>query len=297
MKKYASLLIVAAGACWGCLGIFVRNLNVFGIESIEIVEVRSIVCTLVFGTVILVKDRKLFHINPRHLWCFLGTGIVGITFFNMCYFLTIKTASLSVAAVLLYTAPIFVMIFSAALFREPVTKRKAVSLVMAFSGCMLVSGIFDSSAVLSLKGLIIGLCAGIGYACYTVFLRYAVNYGYHPLTTQFYTFVVAAAGGAFLADFGKVAAGVSLGGIKPVLLFAGIGILTTALPNILYNTGMKYVDNGKASVLASAEPVMAILIGIILYREIPTPLSAFGMVLSVAAIILINREESPSKSS
>lgn len=291
MKKYASLLILTAGACWGALGIFVRNLNAFGIESMEIVEIRSLVCTVIIGAAVLIRGKALLRINPRHLWCFFGTGVIGITFFNFCYFTTIKASSLSVAAVLLYTAPVFVMIFSAVLFKERVTLRKIVSLVLAFTGCMLVSGVFDGSAVLNTKGLLIGLCAGIGYACYTVFLRYAVNYGYHPLTAQFYTFLIAAVAGAFLTDFQVVAEGVSRGGMTPVLLFLGIGLVSTALPNVLYNTGMKYIDNGKTSVMASVEPVMAIIFGIAFFGEMPTLTAAFGMMLSVTAIILVNTEK------
>ena len=211
MKKYASLLILAAGTCWGCLGIFVRNLNSFGIESMEIVEVRSIVCVFLLAMVILIV-----------------------------LILTMKAASLYVAAVLLYTAPFFVKLLSAVLFRESITGRKIVSLIMAFAGCMLVSGVFDGSAILTTKGLLIGLCSGIGYACYTIFLRYAVNYGYHPLTAQFYTFLIAAVGGAFLTDFGRVAEGIETGGAVPILLFLGIGLVSTTIPNLLYNTGMKY---------------------------------------------------------
>lgn len=291
MKKYASLLILAAGTCWGCLGVFVRNLNAFGIESMEIVEMRSIVCLVLLGMAILIRDRSLFCVNPKHLWCFFGTGVVGITFFNFCYFLTMKAASLSVAAVLLYTAPIFVMLLSAVLFHESITRRKIVSLIMAFTGCMLVSGVFDGSAVLTTKGIFIGLCSGIGYACYTIFLRYAVNYGYHPLTAQFYTFLIAAIGGAFLTDFHRVAEGIEIGGTVPILLFLGIGLVSTALPNLLYNIGMKYIDNGKASVMASVEPVMAIVVGLVLFGEVPSPVAAAGMVLSISAVVLVNLEK------
>lgn len=288
MKKYAGLLIIIAGTCWGAIGIFIRKLNSFGIESMQIVEIRAIVALLFVSAVVISYDRKLLKIQLRHIWCFLGTGIVGIILFNLCYFMTIEASSLSVAAVLLYTAPIFVMIFSAVLFKEKITGIKMISLLMAFTGCVLVSGIFDGSAILTAKGFAIGLCAGLGYAFYTIFNRYALNYGYNPLTVQFYTFLSAIIAGAFFTDFRQISDVVQTQGIIAVAVIAGIGLLCTAIPNVLYTSGLKYIDNGRTSVMASIEPVMAIVFGILLFHEIPTPLAAVGMLLSLCAIILVN---------
>lgn len=288
MKKYAGLLIIVAGTCWGAIGIFIRELNSFGIDSMQIVEIRAIVAMVFISIVLISYDRKLLKIHLRHIWCFLGTGIVGIIIFNLCYFMTIEAASLSVAAVLLYTAPIFVMIFSAFLFKEKITGIKMISLLMAFTGCVLVSGIFDGSAILTAKGFSIGLCAGLGYAFYTILNRYALNYGYNPLTVQFYTFLSAIIAGAFFTDFRQISDAVQTQGIIAVVVIAGIGFLCTAVPNVLYTSGLKYIDNGKTSVMASIEPVMAIVFGILLFHEIPTPLAAVGMLLSLGAIILVN---------
>ena len=291
MKKYAGLLIIMAGTCWGAIGIFIRKLNAIGIESMQIVEIRAIVAMLLIGIGVLIYDKRLFKIRQKHIWCFLGTGIVGIIFFNLCYFITIEASSLSVAAVLLYTAPIFVMIFSAVLFQEKITRIKVISLTMAFTGCVLVSGIFDGSAVLTAKGFLIGICAGLGYALYTIFSIYALNYGYNPLTVQFYTFLFAVIAGAFFTDFRQVEIAVVTEGTGAMAVIAGIGLICTAVPNVLYTSGLRYIDNGKTSVMASIEPVMAIVFGILLFHEVPTPLAAAGMLLSLSAIILVNYEK------
>ena len=85
--------------------------------------------------------RELLRIRLRDLWCFLGTGIGSIVFFNYCYFKTISLTSMSVAAVLLYTAPAIVMVLSRILFGERFTVRKVTALVMTFVGCIFVTGI------------------------------------------------------------------------------------------------------------------------------------------------------------
>ena len=291
MKKFAPFLIIIAGICWGAIGIFVRKLNSFGIQSLEIVDVRAIVSAFLIGVLLLVYNKKLLYIHPRHLWTVFGTGVAGIIFFNLCYFSTIKASSLSVAAVLLYTAPIFVMLLSSLLFKERITKKKVFCLGLSLIGCVMVSGIFDGTATLDGKGFVVGLGAGLGYALYTIFTRYALIYGEHPLTIQFYTFLFGAIGGYFISDIEIIKLSVMTYGSGPIVFILGIGIFCTAIPNVLYNYGLKYVDNGTTSIMASVEPAMAIIFGIIFFHEIPSPVAAIGMIFSLTSIILINRNK------
>ena len=111
------ILILTAGILWGCMGLFVRPFNEMGLTTWDIVFLRAILTTVFMAVVLLIKDKRLFKIRLKDIWCFFGTGIVSIVFFNMCYFKEITVTSLSVAAILLYTAPAFVMIISAICFK------------------------------------------------------------------------------------------------------------------------------------------------------------------------------------
>ncbi|MBQ2640880.1 MAG: DMT family transporter, partial [Lachnospiraceae bacterium] len=116
--RLAPVLILTAGTLWGSMGLFVRRLGSggAGLSSVEIVQMRCIVAALLLFFYMLVRDRDALRIRLRDLWCFLGTGLCSIIFFNLCYFRTIQMTSLSIAAVLLYTAPAFVIALSAPLF-------------------------------------------------------------------------------------------------------------------------------------------------------------------------------------
>ena len=118
LKKAAPFLILLAGILWGSMGLFVRTLNSLGLASMGIVSLRAIVTAISMLVFLLIFDRSRLHIRLRDLWCFLGTGILSIIFFNYCYFSAIMLTSMSVAAVLLYTAPAIVMILSFFLFGE-----------------------------------------------------------------------------------------------------------------------------------------------------------------------------------
>lgn len=175
MKKLASGMVILAGILWGSMGIFVRKFKECGLGSLDIVAIRAITTMCILFLFLLFYNRSLLRIKLRNLWCFLGTGLLSIVFFNYCYFRAITMTSLSVAAVLLYTAPAFVMVLSYLLFHEKFTVRKSIALVLTFVGCVFVTGIIGSSQALSGKGILIGIGAGFGYALYSIFGRFALK--------------------------------------------------------------------------------------------------------------------------
>jgi len=124
MKKLAPFLVILAGCCWATLGVFVRHLNEIGLESMQIVEIRSVLTVVAMFTALAIFRRDLLRVKVKDLWCFAGGGIISVILFNYCYFQTIQRASLSTAAILLYTSPIFVLLLSVPLFGEKLTKKK-----------------------------------------------------------------------------------------------------------------------------------------------------------------------------
>lgn len=288
MKKFAPVLILTAGVLWGCLGIFVRRLNALGLLSMEIVSLRAIVTCIFMGIFLFCYDRRLFLVKAKDFWCFLGTGIGSIVFFNFCYFKAITMTSLSVAAVLLYTAPAIVMVLSFFLFGEKFTKRKVISLVLTFLGCVLVTGVLTNAGSITPAGLLVGLGAGLGYALYSIFGRYALERGYHSLTITFYTFLAASAGTVFLADTRQILS-VMAGGWDTFFLCIALGVLCTVVPYLTYTLGLKYVENGKASIIASVEPVTATALGILLFQEKLFWDGALGGMLVILALFICRK--------
>lgn len=291
-----SISILAAGILWGTMGLFVRGLSADGFTSMEIVALRSFGALLFMFIGIFLYNRKLFKIRLKDCWCFIGTGILSLTFFNFCYFRTIMMTSMSVAAILLYTAPILVVLMSAVLFKEKLTGKKMAAMCIAFLGCAFVTGIVGGEGlILSPMGILIGLGSGLGYALYSIFGRYALERGYQSMTISFYTFLFATIGTLFLVPVKDIAAKLAVGNVRnDVLLILGIAFFATVLPYILYTLGLSKVENGKASIMASIEPVVATLLGIIVFHESMTVTGIVGVLLVMGAIILLNLKERAS---
>ena len=282
------LLVIIAGCLWGCTGLFVGRVNAAGIAAMEIVELRGILTALLMLPMMLVMDRKLLRIRLKDLWCFIGSGVLSVLFFNFCYYTTIRTSGMAIAAVLLYTSPIFVMLMSLILFREKLTARGVGALLLTVVGCVLVSGILTEGGTFTAGGLALGIGAGFGYALYSIFSRYAIQRGYHPMTITFYTFLLSAVGGVFFTDFKLIAASSAENGLGlwlPLVAYVAAGTVGAYL---LYTAGLKYIDNSKASVMAAVEPACATLLQIVVLRVLPDAFTLVGITLVLGAIVWLN---------
>ncbi|MGN0436601.1 MAG: DMT family transporter [Wujia sp.] len=287
MKKVSPFLVLSAGILWGMIGIFVRRLNTMGFASMDIVAIRAATTVLLLFLFLFFYDKKMLKIRLKDIWCFLGTGILSIVFFNYCYFKAITMTSLSVAAILLYTAPAIVMILSAIIFHEKITMVKLVSLVATFLGCVLVTGLVGTESGLSAGGILVGLGAGLGYALYSIFSRFAIKKGYHSLTISFYTFFFAVIGTIPLCDRSAILDG-CFKDIDTVGFCMLFGLVSTVIPYIVYTLGLKDMDNSQAAIIASVEPMTATLLGVLVYHEELLLQHVIGVLLVLGAIILCN---------
>ena len=282
-----TMLIVLAGCFWGSMGIFVRKLGTYGFSSIQIVSIRVTLAALLFALVLFVKNRAGFRISLRDIPLFLGLGFGSILFFTVCYFTAIKMMSLSTAAILLYTSPIWIMIMSVLFFHEKLDVRKVMALALAFAGCVLVSGI--SGGGITPTGLLVGLGSGIGYGLYSILGTIALR-RYSPYTVTTYTFIFAAIGSWIICRpanmIGKFSNATDLGFL--IAFCCLTAVITAVIPFLAYTLGLETMEAGKAGIIATIEPMVATLIGIIVYSESLTLMSGSGILLILSAVVILN---------
>ena len=254
----------------------------------QIVALRAVASTVCITLVMLWRGLDQLRISFRDTWMFVGTGILSLVFFNFCYFNCIQSSSLAVAALLLYTAPAFVMLMSLVLFGERFTAKKGLALVCTFVGCGCVTGAFEGGLSLTLSGLLYGLGSGFGYALYSIFGKYAVQ-KYSSLTITAYTFYFAVLAAVPLAGFDSAALSkinlTTLGGSL------GLGLVCAVVPYLLYTKGLEQVEPGQASILATIEPFVAAAVGMLCFAEPMTMSKAVGMLLIFCSIVILNIRE------
>ena len=288
MKPYLHYLyVILAAAYWGVIGLFNRILGQLGVDVLQRVTIRNFGALLVLTAVFAVIRRDVFRVKLRHLPLFLGSGIVSVLGLSIVYFQCQMECSLAVAGILLYLAPSFVVLMSAALWKAPITRRKVTALVLALVGCALVSGIVGGEVTASPRGLLLGVASGFCYATYTVFSHYTLRH-YDSLTMTYWTFVFAGLGSLAFWDTAAVTAALSDGrGLAGAL---GLAVIATALPYLLYTKGLEGVESGKASIIANVEPVVGALVGVFVFGETLSVWVILGIACVLGGVLLLAKE-------
>jgi len=294
-NKLALLLIGAGASLWGIISLFVTSLYEMGFSPIQVVTIRALSATLFLVLYIIFKNRQLLKIKAADSKYFIGTGIFSFVLFNWCMFSAIKETSISVATILLYTAPAFVTIFSRFIFKELLTTRKVLALLITFIGCSFVVGILpNTTESISLYGLILGLGSGLFYALYSIFGKFALR-KYNSLTVTAYTFLFAAIAVTPFSGLWLVLPLFS--DIKVWVYIIGLGFLSTMLPFIFYTKGLNTIESSQASIIATIEPVVASLVGFLIFHEKLNVWQYLGIFLVIAAVVIVQETSKKTKKS
>ena len=283
------ILVIIAAVSWGLIGVFTKAIDALGFTEMQMLFVKGVISTTVLFFITLFKDKSQLKLKHwKDIRYFFGTGIVSFAFFSWAYMKAVNLTNLGVAAVLLYTAPTFVMLFSIFLFGEKMTKTKGIVLLMTFVGCILVTGLLEGSMNFTWQGIGIGLAAGVGYALYSIFGTYAIKAGYGSLTISLYTFIMATIVMTCLIKPVEVVTQITEMGQWP--LAVSFALLTTVLPYLTYTKGLSGLPASKASVTATIEPVVAALLGIFVFHESVSMLKLTGIVLVLSSVVIMSRQ-------
>lgn len=291
LTKYAWLLPFISGICWGAAGIFVRTLEHDGLDNFSIISFRMLLAALIIGIWILFYNRHLFYVHRRNFWLFIGSGMIGMTALSVFYNISVTKGSLALSAVLLAMSPVFVLFLAAVFFHEPVTRHKLTCVTLALIGCVLVSGVLESNGLSwSITGILCGILASFFYAVYGIISKKVTQKGYHFLTITFYGTLFSGMTMLPFSNIHSLSSMIVSGQRTTFFILIIHALVSSVLPYALYSLSMRYMEAGKASILASSEPAASMLFGAVLYAETPGILSICGLCFTITAVILLNYE-------
>ena len=295
VKKAFVLLPLIAGILFGSAGVFVRTLNAAGWDNVTVFFARALfasACMLVF---LLITNREMLKIQLKDLPVFIGTGLIGMLGLNLCYNESMGLLPLSLAAVLLCTAPVFVLIIAAIVFRERITLRKAGCMVLALVGCVLVTGLLEHGVgMASPIGIALGAGSAVFYALYSIFSRIGTDRGYHTYTIVFYSVLLVTIVLFPFADHGQIVAFVGAAPAPNLAFLIAHALCLAVLPYIFITLGLQHVEAGTLSIIASgSEPAAAAVFGLLVYNEVPTVLMLVGIIVVIVALALLCVQPKP----
>ena len=292
-KKIYLILPIISGILYGSSGIFVRTLTQNGIDATTLLFLRFSIAIPVMVIAILATDKKHLKIKLSDIKLLIITamGIIGL---NVLYNIAMNTISLSIAAVLLSSDPVFVLIIAYLIFKEKITKSKVLSIILVIIGCILTTGLIEGNASnVTGIGIIGGIGAAIFWAIYMMGSKKALENGLHTYTILLYSILINTIILIPFTSFNQITTFVNADILGNTIFLILHSTLSFAIPYILLTVSIKYIDSGSASIFASgAEPLAALIFGMLFYSEIPTILMFSGIILTIIALAILSKSES-----
>ncbi len=290
-ERIGVVAALAAGILWGFLGIFVRGLSDAGFSPVQMTCMRYIIVAAAFAVFIAVRHRRMIHADRFDLLLFAVMGIVGTLLNSVSYLSSMERISLSLSTVLQYLSPFIVVALSVPLFHERLTACKCAALVIAFSGCILCTGLLTDPGSMDPLGIALGAASGLFYSLYTLGSKKAASRGCSIPTIMLYTSLFCAITLMPFADVPETI-GMMMGSWSSMLLMLGLGILMTLVPFGLYNIGVSRMEAGKAAIITFIEPLAATVVGFLAFGEEVTPESAIGMAMILLSLLVMEKGRS-----
>ena len=265
---------------WALLGVFSQRLLTAGVSALEIAFWRAALGGCVFIAHAAVT-RRLRLLKRSDLLAFAAFALVGVTLFYSALNLAIEAGGVSLAFVLLYTAPAFVAILAAIFLGERLTLVKVGLVGLSILGVALVSNSGGTGVTTSWQAVAWGLTAGASYSTYYLFGKWALR-RYAPVTRYAYVMPLGALG--LVPFIGFEALRVAT---PAVWLDIGLmSLLSTYGAYLVYYTGLRTIEASRAVLVATIEPVLAALLAAALFGERLSALGIAGAVLVLASAVL-----------
>ena len=287
--RKGALLVILAGACWGTISIFIYFLSGSGLSELQMAFARQFFASLVLALFIFFRDRSRFRIKLRDLWLLMLVGFINGVVFNYCYFYTIVNSRASIAVVLLYTSPVFVMILARIFFKEKMTPGKLLALALTVAGCVFVTGVLGEGYTPPPVAILTGVLTGLAYALNNIITSQAVKKN-DPQTVTLYTFLFSF---LFLIPFSGFSSLMASCRANPKILPVIIlmSLVTAVFAQFFFSVGLRMIESGKAAIYGASEPIVGALVGIFIFHEESNFMKIAGIVMVIAAIILIGRDD------
>ncbi len=284
MQARGYALVAVAAVLWALIGLFSRAVLDEGVAPLEIAFWRATLAGGAFALHAALVGRLRLRAT-RDLASMSAFALVGVTLFYAALVLAIETGGISLAFVLLYTAPAFVTLLAWPLLGERLTRTKLALVALAMLGVVLVAfaGGSANGVRVSPASLGWGLTAGASYAAYYLFGKWVLA-RYAPVTIFAIVLPIGALG---LLPF------VTFVPKSPLAwsLLVALSLVSTYLAYLVYYTGLRAVEASRAVLVATIEPVVAAALAAAVFGERLGALGVggAGLILVAAALASVRR--------
>ncbi len=287
MRSSGTVLCIASGAAFGAMAVFGKLAYGEGATVGTLLSVRFALAAALFWLVILAGGaaREVRALPRRDVVAGLALGACGYALQAGCFFAALERIDASLLSLLLYTFPAIVAVAAVALGRERLSGRRVSALGLALGGAVLVVAGTGTGALDP-----IGAGLGLGAACvYSAYIL--ISEGVAGRVRPRLLSALVCSGAAVTLTAGSAA----LGELRPAELtvegwvwLASLSLVSTVGAISLFFAGLPRVGPTTASILATVEPLVTVLLAFLVFGEALGPLQLLGGALVIAAVPVLH---------
>ena len=263
---------------FGTLGLFVRQAHVAGDV---LAFLRTLVGAAFLGVLLLFQRHRIQKIGGRQLlYVLLSAAFLG---FNWVFlFEAYAAATISIATVIYYTAPLLALLAAVFLFHESVTLRIVLGIVLTMGGLLCITQV--TGTAVQLKGILFAAAAALCYAGVLLTNRFL-----HDIDGLYFTFLQLLCSAGILFVYLQLEGRIQLIPELPAASWPWImciAVVHTGVAYMLYFTSLHHLTSSQAAVGSYLDPCIALLLSIFLLREPSTLMQGIGIAAIVGGIII-----------
>jgi drug/metabolite transporter (DMT)-like permease len=273
------LEVLLSGVCFGFLGYFGHLVFQKKISPFELLSLRFLISGSAMLLLLYLFTTRIQNYPKGKILNSLLMGIFGYAVFSSCYFIALKGLSASMAVLLLYTYPVFVVLGNLIQDRRSFSSATLILVFVTVIGLtLLVGGDFQVTEWIS---FLIGLASGLTYAVYILGSSRWLRDADVLVSSAFIQF------GAGLALFALGFSEVER--VKEVFSLAApeilaLAVLCSIVPITLFQMGVQKLKEWEVSILSTTEPITALVVSVVLLNERISPIQLLGGLLVMSAL-------------
>jgi len=285
-------LVFAATVFWGTSATLARF--VFRdrhVPPLSVVELRLLIAVSLLGPWLAWRKPAALRVRRADWGYFLILGLFGVAAVQGTYYYAIATLGVGLAILLQYVAPALIIGFEA-LRGARVRPPMMVAVVAALAGtALLVVGVDHGAHAIPARGWLAGAGAALSFTFYILYSKRGLS-RYPPETVLFYTFLIGAAFWGFVTPLPRILAAGYDGTLWA--MFLALGVFSTLVPFVCFYAGLRRLPASQAGIVATMEPVVAVLSAAIILGEGLRTLQWVGATMVLVAAVLASREDPAS---
>ena len=281
-------LVFAATVFWGSSATLARF--VFrdrAVPPFTAVELRLVIAVVLLGAWLAWRKPAALRVRREDWGYFVLLGLFGVAAVQGTYYYAIATLGVGLAILIQYTAP--ALLVGIDLVRGTAVRPHVLVAVLGaiVGAALLVSGVDRGARAIPPHAWLVGFGAALTFAFYILYSKRGLA-RYAPETVLFYTFLIAALFWSCITPPARILAAGYDGGLWA--MFLALGVFSTLVPFACFYAGLRRLPATQAGIVATLEPVVAVLSSACFLGEGLRSIQWLGAALVLGAALLAGIE-------